>query len=74
MTVTAEGVETVGQAQHLAAMGCDYAQGYLYAEPMAGARVPWLLNTWQPDAFVGERLSARGLGHSAEINFWWQPF
>ncbi|AMB43389.1 diguanylate cyclase [Methylobacterium sp. AMS5] len=72
MTVTAEGVETVGQAQHLAAMGCDYAQGYLYAEPMAGARVPWLLNTWQPDAFVGEHLSARsaqGLGHSAEINF-----
>ncbi|MGH1588731.1 putative bifunctional diguanylate cyclase/phosphodiesterase [Methylobacterium phyllosphaerae] len=59
MTVTAEGVETVRQAQHLAAMGCDYAQGYLYAKPMAGARVPRLLNTWQSDAFVSEHLSAR---------------
>ena len=59
MTVTAEGVETVEQAQHLAAMGCDYAQGYLYAKPMAGAHVPWLLKTWQPGAFVGEQFSTR---------------
>lgn len=52
MTVTAEGVETVEQARHLAAMGCDYAQGYLYAKPMAGARVPLLLKRWNPGASV----------------------
>ena len=59
MKVTAEGVETVEQAQHLAAMGCDDAQGYLYAKPIAGARVPWLLKTWDPDAFVGRKVPAR---------------
>ncbi|HYF56585.1 MAG TPA: EAL domain-containing protein [Salinarimonas sp.] len=46
MQVTAEGVETAGQAQRLSAMGCDHAQGYLYAKPMIGSRVPWLLGTW----------------------------
>ena len=59
MKVTAEGVETVEQAQHLAAMNCDYAQGYLYAKPMAGVHVPSLLKTWDPDAFVGQQLSKR---------------
>ncbi|MDP4004408.1 diguanylate cyclase domain-containing protein [Methylobacterium sp. NEAU K] len=53
MQVTAEGVETAGQARRLGAMGCDYAQGFLYAKPMAGSRVPWLINTWDPAACVG---------------------
>jgi EAL domain-containing protein (putative c-di-GMP-specific phosphodiesterase class I) len=34
MQVIAEGVETVQQRDLLAAAGCDYAQGYLYARPM----------------------------------------
>ncbi|GJE44678.1 diguanylate cyclase domain-containing protein [Methylobacterium soli] len=50
MRVTAEGVETLGQAQRLSAMGCDYAQGFLYAKPMAGSRIPWLLGTWDLSA------------------------
>lgn len=50
MEVTAEGVETAGQAARLRAMGCDQAQGYFYAKPMAATRVPWLLSNWaQPD-------------------------
>ena len=35
MQVIAEGVETVQQRDLLAAAGCDYAQGFLYAKPMA---------------------------------------
>ncbi len=31
MTTTAEGVETVGQQEFLAALGCDEAQGYLFS-------------------------------------------
>ena len=34
MTVVAEGVETQAQADFLAAIGCDQAQGYLYSRPV----------------------------------------
>jgi len=34
MKVIAEGVETAGQRDLLAAAGCDYGQGYLFARPM----------------------------------------
>ncbi|GAP33786.1 putative bifunctional diguanylate cyclase/phosphodiesterase [Piscinibacter sakaiensis] len=37
MTVIAEGVETAAQRDLLAAAGCDYGQGYLFARPMAPA-------------------------------------
>lgn len=35
MSVVAEGVETIGDEQFLRAHGCDFAQGYLYARPLA---------------------------------------
>ena len=35
MTVVAEGVETIEDEQFLRAHGCDLAQGYLYARPLA---------------------------------------
>ncbi|MFR6120173.1 MAG: EAL domain-containing protein [[Clostridium] scindens] len=34
LQVIAEGVETKQQAQRLALMGCQYAQGYYYGHPM----------------------------------------
>lgn len=36
LSVTAEGVETTDQRDFLRDHGCDVAQGYLYAPPMAG--------------------------------------
>jgi diguanylate cyclase (GGDEF)-like protein len=46
LEVTAEGVETNEQAALLARLGCDFAQGYHYAKPMAGTRVPTFLTKW----------------------------
>jgi EAL domain-containing protein (putative c-di-GMP-specific phosphodiesterase class I) len=34
ITVVAEGVETPDTAEALAGIGCDIAQGYLFARPM----------------------------------------
>jgi predicted signal transduction protein with EAL and GGDEF domain len=41
-TVIAEGVETEAAAAHLRAMGCDFAQGFHYAPPVAASAVPAL--------------------------------
>ena len=38
----AEGVETIAQADQLADLGCDLAQGYLWGEPQPADRV----KTW----------------------------
>jgi EAL domain-containing protein (putative c-di-GMP-specific phosphodiesterase class I) len=43
LSVTAEGVETREQAARLRDKGCDFGQGYLFAKPMVGSRVPWFL-------------------------------
>lgn len=34
LEVVAEGVETEGQLERLASMGCDFAQGYLFSRPV----------------------------------------
>ena len=43
MRVVAEGIETDDQRDSLRRLGCDFGQGYLFARPTAGARVPQLL-------------------------------
>ncbi len=43
MSVTAEGVETLEQAETLRMMGCDQAQGYYFSRPVATADVPNLI-------------------------------
>ncbi|HSB43265.1 MAG TPA: bifunctional diguanylate cyclase/phosphodiesterase [Methylomirabilota bacterium] len=43
ITVTAEGVETHAQLVQLREVGCDQGQGYFFARPVSGDRVPELL-------------------------------
>lgn len=39
LRTVAEGIETAEQAEHLAILGCDSGQGYLFAAPMRGEQV-----------------------------------
>ncbi len=44
MDAIAEGVETIAQAEQLKALGCEYAQGYLYAKPLDAQRIESILH------------------------------
>lgn len=67
MTVTAEGVETRRQEEILRRMGCDHAQGYLYAKPLAGSRIPWLVRNWSDQIREEQGRSADVLKSGAEV-------
>jgi EAL domain-containing protein (putative c-di-GMP-specific phosphodiesterase class I) len=43
LRTVAEGIEHPDQARHLAGMGCDLGQGYLYARPMPAGDLEELL-------------------------------
>jgi diguanylate cyclase (GGDEF)-like protein/PAS domain S-box-containing protein len=47
--VIAEGVETVAHGSRLLELGCDLAQGYGIAKPMAPDTLPNWCENWQPD-------------------------
>ena len=52
MTVLAEGVETSEQLAHLKDLGCEFAQGFLFARPLAPGAVEDLLEIG-PEPFAG---------------------
>jgi EAL domain-containing protein (putative c-di-GMP-specific phosphodiesterase class I) len=43
--VVAEGVETEAQLQAVTALGCHYAQGYLFSRPVPAVEATQLLGT-----------------------------
>jgi EAL domain-containing protein (putative c-di-GMP-specific phosphodiesterase class I) len=43
LSLVAEGIETLGQAESLRHRGCHFGQGFYFAKPMAASRVPWFL-------------------------------
>jgi diguanylate cyclase (GGDEF)-like protein len=48
LQTVAEGVEDVAQAERLAAMGCDQAQGFHFARPMTAVELrTWLADRWR---------------------------
>jgi diguanylate cyclase (GGDEF)-like protein len=57
LVAVAEGVETPAQAEGLARLGCDLAQGYFWCRPIdRDSLVPWLERRW------GEELSSEEAG------------
>lgn len=62
MVVVAEGVETEAQRQELTAIGCDAAQGYLFARPLAPAALAAL---WEPSGISVSRGGGGGSGRDA---------
>jgi diguanylate cyclase (GGDEF)-like protein/PAS domain S-box-containing protein len=46
--VVAEGIETVEQMEFLRQRNCELGQGFLFAKPMIGSRVPNFLEKWTP--------------------------
>ena len=64
MPVIAEGVETMGQADFLRSIGCEYIQGYLYSKPLPEEEFEELLGKSTLDVVAlkgnsGETLNAR---------------
>ena len=59
MDVIAEGVETVDQTETLRALGCRYAQGYLFSKPQPAADIEKLMRqkiNWLPEGVEAAQL------------------
>ena len=57
MSVVAEGVETIEQQLHLKAMGCEYAQGYLFSKPLDSEKTALLMRAqpfWQLSSIISQ--------------------
>ena len=69
LPVTAEGVETPQQAAYLKSIGCDNAQGFLYARPMP---VPAFEKMLAGNS-VGDPYAARNVLEMRDANAFWTP-
>lgn len=58
MKVVAEGVEDGEKLEELRALGCDQAQGYYFARPMAANRVAAFLKSFPCDASIDRNVAA----------------
>ena len=60
--MVAEGVETVENLQFLHDQGCDEAQGYLFAKPLAAPAFRDWLTDWQANRILepGDGLTRAG--------------
>jgi diguanylate cyclase (GGDEF)-like protein len=56
LEVVAEGVETTVSWHLLREWGCDRAQGYLIARPIAPDKIPAIIAAWQPPEAEGRSL------------------
>ena len=56
MDVVAEGVETTKQLAQLRALKCEYAQGYLFSEPVSGADAEKLIQAVHPFKDISQGL------------------
>ena len=67
--VSAEGIENAAQHLRVVDHGCDYAQGYFFARPIAGSLVPKMLGSWAPFLPArGQARFARGQPSSALLS------
>jgi diguanylate cyclase (GGDEF)-like protein len=62
LSVTAEGVETDDQREGVRSIGCESAQGFLYAHPMSAVAIGSYLNEHQPTRKLSRSESAGGAG------------
>ena len=64
LEVVAEGVETPDQARHLIALGCEFAQGYLYSRPVPAGDARQLIGApLNSDATSGTTHEADSISH-----------
>lgn len=55
LSVTAEGVETLEQAQALKVMSCSFLQGFFFSKPVVAEHVPYLLRqSWMLDTPIAD--------------------
>ena len=69
LSVIAEGVETIQQADYLKSIGCNYVQGYLYAKPIPEEAYAAQL----ADTDGAERLLALETVETLDNNAFWNP-